>query len=125
MMVKISSACPHTKLSMGQNDFGVNNTKKELTESKKSPDDDQVTPAGEKQKGNEREAVKTADRNVAENIQQSKVQPPFNSASQRDTGNESVEVEMSPCLLRSLYDFKEHFFSRGCKTLSIVPQFLW
>ncbi|XP_022800357.1 E3 ubiquitin-protein ligase rnf213-alpha-like [Stylophora pistillata] len=74
-------------------DDGLNNTKKDDMESKKSSNDGQVTPASHKQKGNEREIDEKADRNVTANFQQPKVQSPLNSTSQKGTGKKLAEVQ--------------------------------
>ena len=90
---------------------GVNDTKKEVRQSKKSSNHGQMTSANQKQTGNEKEADKKADgawtgknrrltpskqstssENVTENSQKPKVQPPFNSKSQKGVGTKSAEV---------------------------------
>ena len=90
---------------------GVNDTKKEVRQSKKSSNHGQMTSANQKQTGNEKEADKKADgawtgknrrltpskqstssENVTENSQKPKVQPPFNSKSQKGAGTKSAEV---------------------------------
>ena len=78
-----------------ESDDGVNNAKKEVMELKRRE---------------EREADLTTDSNVTENFQQSKVQPPFNSASQKDTGNKLVGVGNVSLFAVLALIFKEHFF---------------
>ena len=90
---------------------GVNDTKKEVRQSKKSLNHGQMTSANQKLKGNEKEAEKKADgawtgknrrptpsgqstssENVGANSQKPKVQPPFDSKSPKGTGTRSAEV---------------------------------